>query len=133
MFDGNSDQFGMDKDYNVSISSMGDGFDQNLPLGRTSKCTATDSEENPWWKVSLGASWNIVAVRLQAHPSEEMGVLDIYIGGRKCQQNAQVSAGQTKAFPCVGRGSEIEVVRRTTKPTALKLCGVQAYGNQVSS
>ncbi|XP_078670967.1 uncharacterized protein LOC144911067 isoform X2 [Branchiostoma floridae x Branchiostoma belcheri] len=113
------------------------GSDANVP-----KCTHTQDQSEPWWKVDLGGSYVIVRVRLlnrvdvagqrleefQVRVGEDSDISKNSICGRTTNQLDYPAEGRSITVDCdqpiIGRYVSVQLIDRTTY---LQLCEVEVF------
>ncbi|XP_069477916.1 fucolectin-like [Ambystoma mexicanum] len=104
-----------------------------------SVCSATNGDMNPWWRLDLGASYQIGSIvvvnRADCCPERLRGAEvrvgdDVNNNNPPCGTITDLSAGSISTLCCNGmKGRYISVVI-TGRTEYLTLCGVEVYAGQ---
>merc|ERR1712032_1334784 len=96
-------------------------------------CTHTDSENRPWWKVSLGSNYVIREVKLTNRQNccpERLQNVDIFVGDALCATDVSIPKDVSEIVVCEDPegivGSEVKIQKRDSDH--LTLCGFEAFG-----
>ncbi|TRY57768.1 hypothetical protein DNTS_012034 [Danionella cerebrum] len=109
----------------------------NAVDGSPTKCSNTQYENNPWWRLDLTYRYQIthIAITVEGGPmSSRILGAEIRVGNTPdiftnhlCDVISNIPQGGTKNFSCGGTEAHFVVVDKTTAE-ALVLCEVKVYG-----
>jgi len=91
-------------------------------------CTATNHQSTPWWKVDLGATYNVAEVEVLNRGDccwDRLNGFDVSVGSTTCASNVQIGQGASVTVACVGTGSSVTI--SLSRSGVLTLCGVKVY------
>ncbi|GMH43799.1 hypothetical protein BSKO_11733 [Bryopsis sp. KO-2023] len=104
-------------------------------------CTHTKKQKNPWWRVDLGATYQVTKVVITNRGdccSERLHNFAIYIGSEVssnynqwCAEGQKMGPGETRTYSCPMVGRHVSIKIWDTE--YLTLCEVQVYAKVAAS
>jgi hypothetical protein len=100
-------------------------------------CSHTNLEKNPWWKIDLGATYNVESVKVWNRADccgERLSSLVVHISSddENWQQVGTLGQpavnGAVYSIPIQGTGRYVRLILGKDTPDYLQLCEVEVYG-----